>query len=98
MMGAFLTARKLQVLWSVSVWENVIGWEMSGPLRRYLYCVLTVEGIGGADHLPDWGYIRTRVYDSSLTMDTVNDNGRGVPTFDSDSDGPRLCDLTSRLL
>jgi hypothetical protein len=60
---------------------------MSGPLRRYCTVLLTVEGVGGAEiHTPHWEYMRTcaRAYDSSLTMDTASDSGRGVPTFDSD--------------
>ena len=56
---------------------------MSGPYDGTV--LLAVEGFFGA--------VLTRAYDSSLTIDTASDTGRGVPTFDSDC--PRLTDLTS---
>jgi hypothetical protein len=68
----------------------VTGREMSGPLRQY--CILTVEGIGGAEFTHRTRSICANAYDSSLTMDTASDSGRGVPIY-----GPRLSlsDLTS---
>jgi len=64
---------------------------MSRPLR--LLYILTVEGIDGAEiHTAHWKYMRTRAYESSLTMDTASDSGRGVSTFDSDC--PCLNDIT----